>query len=165
MEAKRPERKKGRGMDRKEVGPDYSGESVVLRTRLHWVIIAGPAALMVIAGLSLEHKGTSAEVVLALAVLWGIFSSISFERSEIVLTKARLLLKVGFPWRRSYDFPLADVQDVIVYQPSLGKFLDFGKITIRRKNGKRSVFRMVRSPHVLAQAIYEQQQAGAPGNE
>ncbi len=152
-------------MGRKERQPDYSGEPVVMRTRLHWVMIAGPAALMVIAGLSLDHKGISAEVVLALATVWGIFSSISFERSEIVLTKERLLLKVGFPWRRSYDFPLADIQDVIVYQPSLGKFLDFGKITIRRNNRKRSVFRMVRSPHVLSQAIYEQKQAGATGNE
>jgi hypothetical protein len=149
-------------MGREEGRPD-SGEAVVSRTRLHWVMIAGPAALMVIAGLSIGHKGTSAFLVLAFAVMWGVFSSISFELSEIVLTKEGLLVKIGFPWRRSYDFPLAGVADVIVYQPSLGKVLDFGKITIKRTNGKRTSFRMVRSPHLLAQAIYECKRDGTAG--
>jgi hypothetical protein len=148
-------------MGREEARPD-SGDAV-LRTRLHWVMIAGPATLMVIAGLSIEHKGGSAALVLALAVLWGICASISFELSEIVLTKERLWVKVGFPWRRSHDFPLADVADVQVYQPSLGKVLDFGRITIMRNNGKRISFRMVRSPHLLAQLIYECKRAGAAG--
>ncbi len=146
-------------MGREEGRPDGGG--AVLRTRLHWVMIAGPAALMVIAGLSIGNKGTSAAIVLAFAVAWGICSSISFELSEIVLTKERLSVKVGFPWRRSHDFKLADVADVHVYQPSLGKVLDFGKITIMQTNHKRNSFRMVRSPHLLAQGIYECKRDGA----
>jgi hypothetical protein len=143
-------------------GQGDSGETPLMRARLHWVIIAGPAALMIIAGLSIEQKGTSAALVLTLAVIWGIFSSISFEISEIVLTKERLLVKIGFPWRRSYDLPLKDIESIGVYQPSLGKLLDFGKIIIARKNGRRLSFRMVRSPHVLAQKVHECKQNEPP---
>ncbi|MGD0229091.1 MAG: PH domain-containing protein [Syntrophorhabdales bacterium] len=132
-----------------------NGETIVHRERLHPVMLAGPATLMIFAGLSIGRKGVTAVILLALATIWGIFSSISLERSEIVLTRGRLLVRIGFPWQRSYDFPLEDIESVHVYQPSLGRFLDFGKITVTGKNGKRRAFRMVRSPIGLTERIYE----------
>jgi len=135
-----------------------NGEGKVYRVKLHWVMILGPATLMVIAGLLIPEKGRSAILLLAFATIWGVFASISFERSEILLTRERLLVSIGFPWRRSYEVLLTEIETVDVYQPSLGKFLDFGRITIRRKRGRRVRFRMVRSPLLPAQEVYEHKQ-------
>ena len=139
-------------------GPIGNEEAKGYRVRLHWVMIMGPATVMVISGLLIPDKGRGAALVLALATIWGVFASISFERSEIVLFPERLVVSIGFPWRRTYEVPLEDIEAFEVYQPSLGKFLDFGRITIRRKRGRRVRFRMVRSPQLLAQKVYEYKQ-------
>lgn len=121
-------------------------EHVVYRTKLHWATLLGPGMLIVLGGLSVPSKGMSAVVLLAIGVMWGIFSSISLQTSEIGITNERLLLKLGFPLRRTYDIPLAKVGMVDIHQPSLGKFLNFGKIIIGFTDGKRGSFRMVREP-------------------
>jgi len=121
-------------------------ERIVYRTKLHWATLLGPAVLIILAGLWIPSKGMSALVLLALGVMWGVFSSISLQNSEIGITDKRLLLRVGFPLRRSYDILLEKIQMVDVYQPSLGKFLNFGKIIIQSGGGKRYAFRMIASP-------------------
>ncbi len=121
-------------------------ECVVYRTKLHWATLLGPAVLIILAGLWIPSKGISALVLLALGVMWGVFSSVSLQNSEIGITDKRLLLRVGFPLRRSCDILLEEIQMVDIYQPSLGKFLNFGKIIIQSGGGKRYVFRMIASP-------------------
>ena len=88
----------------------------------------------------------SAVVLLTIGVIWAIFSSISLQISEIGITNKRLILRTGFPLKRSYDIPLAKIAMVDIHQPSLGKFLNFGKIILSFEGGKRGAFRMVSSP-------------------
>jgi len=125
------------------------------RTRLHWVMLFGPAVLMIVAGLSIPARGPTAVVFLVLGVVWGIFSSVSLERSEFILTRSRFLVKTGFPWRRSYDLPFTEIEGIDVYQPTLGKILNFGKVTIKTIGRRRTSFRMVRDPLRLAHLILE----------
>jgi hypothetical protein len=133
-------------------------ETVIYRTKLHWVMVLGPAVLMILTGVSIPGKGTNAAFLLALATIWGVFSSIGLEKSEFVVTQSRVLANVGFPWRRSYELPLSDIEGVNVYQPSLGKVLNFGKITVRTQNGRRLSFRLVRDPLQFASVVYEAKQ-------
>ena len=120
--------------------------------------LLGPAVLMIIAGLSVPTKGTAALLLLAVGTLWGVFSTISFEKSEFLIADGRLQIGVGFPWRRHYEVALDAIEGVHVYQPSLGKVLDFGKITIIERGKKRHVFRLVKAPFELSDAIYERRQ-------
>jgi uncharacterized membrane protein YdbT with pleckstrin-like domain len=122
------------------------GERVIYCTKLHWAILLGPGMIIVFAGLWIPSKGISALVLLALGVIWGIFSSISLQNSEIGITDKRLLLRVGFPLKRTCDIPLENVRMVDTYQPSLGKFLNFGKIIIQTAGGRRYAYRMIASP-------------------
>jgi uncharacterized membrane protein YdbT with pleckstrin-like domain len=131
-------------------------EYVVYRTKLHWAILLGPAVLIILAGLWIPSKGMSALVLLALGIMWGVFSSISIQTSEIGITDKRLLLRVGFPLRRSCDIMLEEIQIVDIYQPSLGKFLNFGKIIIHSGGGKRYAFRMIASPIELRDELARQ---------
>jgi hypothetical protein len=131
-------------------------ECVIYRTKLHWATLLGPAVLIVLAGLWIPSKGMSALVLLALGVMWGIFSSVSLQSSEIGVTDKRLLLRVGFPLKRTYDIPLEKILMVDIYQPSLGKFLNFGKIIMQSANGKRYAFRMIASPIELRDELTKQ---------
>jgi len=74
------------------------------------------------------------------------------------VTRSRFLAGVGFPWRRSHDLPLTDIEGVDVYQPSLGKLLNFGKLKLRTKDGKRLSFRLVKDPFQLGKVILESRQ-------
>ncbi|MCX5807387.1 MAG: PH domain-containing protein [Proteobacteria bacterium] len=132
------------------------GEHVVYRTKLHWATLLGPGTLIILAGLWIPSKGLSALALLALGVIWGIFSSISLQNSEIGITNKRLLLRVGFPLRRSCDIPLETIQMVDIYQPSLGKFLNFGKIIIQSVARRRYAFRMIVSPIELRDELAKQ---------
>jgi hypothetical protein len=141
---------------------DIEGEEAVLSTGLHWVILLAPAIIMFLSGLSIPTKGWKASAILGLATLWGVLSSISYEQSRIFLTKTRLRVRVGFPLRRKMDLPLEEVESIDVYQPSLGKVLDFGKVMLKQKGSGRKTFRMVNHPLHLAYAIQELKKAGQP---
>jgi len=121
-------------------------EKLAFITGLHWATLLGPTTLMVIAGLSLPTKGISALILLLIGVLWGLFSTVSLQTSEIAITDRRLIIRVGFPLRRTYDVPLDQIDMVDVYQPSLGKILNFGKIILGFTGKGRGAFRMVASP-------------------
>jgi uncharacterized membrane protein YdbT with pleckstrin-like domain len=131
-------------------------ERVIYRTTLHWAILLGPGMIIVLAGLWIPSKGMSALTLLALGVIWGVVSTVSLQTSEIGVTDKRLLLRVGFPLRRKYDISLEKIQIVDIYQPSLGKFLNFGKIIIQSAGGKRYAFRMISSPIDLRDEIARQ---------
>lgn len=131
-------------------------ERVIYCTKLHWATLFGPGVLIILAGLWIPSKGMSALALLALGVIWGIFSSISLQNSEIGITDKRLLLRVGFPLKRTCDIPLENIQMVDIYQPSLGKFLNFGKIIIQSAGGKRYAFRMIASPVELRDELARQ---------
>jgi hypothetical protein len=139
-----------------------AGEQVKFRTGLHWAMLLGPALFMGIAGLSIPSKGINAVILLAVATIWGIFGSISLHTSEIVLTQDRIIAKTGFPWRRFYDIPYENITGISVYQPTLGKFLDFGKITFILKGGKKKSLRIVKSPLTLDKELsrYRQEVLG-----
>jgi hypothetical protein len=121
-------------------------EHVVYRTKLHWAMLLGPALLLIIGGLSIPSKGLSGLILFSLGLLWGILSSISYQTSEIGITDKRLLIRIGFPVRRTYDIALTNIELVDTYQPSLGKLLNFGKVILGLDGKKRGAFRMVDSP-------------------
>ncbi len=139
-------------------------ERVLYRTRLHWAIILGPALLMILSGISIPRSGLNGVLLLAFGTMWGVFSSISYEKSEFLVTARRVLIRPGFPWRKPYDLLLSEIEEVNVYQPSLGKMLNFGKITIRTRSGRR-VFRLVADPYQLGAVILQNRPGrGEAGN-
>ncbi|MHB8109573.1 MAG: hypothetical protein ACYDHW_06010, partial [Syntrophorhabdaceae bacterium] len=109
-------------------------ESVLYRTTLHWAILLGPALLFILGGLSLRAKILAALIMIALAIVWGIFSLYSLRSSEFVLTTSKLTIKTGFPLKRSREFPYDKLAGADFFQPALGVFLNFGKIYIIQKN-------------------------------
>jgi membrane protein YdbS with pleckstrin-like domain len=140
-------------------------EKIAYRCRLHWAVFLGPMLVMVIGGLSIPSKGLAAFIILLIGVTWAIWSAVAVQMSEFGITEKRLLMKVGFPWKKLYEIPLVKVQDINVYQPTLGRILNFGKIMITVTGGRRHSFRMVSGPLQFAEKIHEHTSAARTRGE
>jgi hypothetical protein len=134
-------------------------EKIVYRTGLHWVTFCGPAMLLFLAGVSIQSKGKSAIVLFIIGLVWAILSYITLRTTEFAITNNRVLVWTVFPWKKLHDLALDEIADAAAYQPSLGKFLDFGKITIVLVNGKRVSRRLVSAPYELLKNLSEQVEA------
>ena len=92
-----------------------SGEQVVYRTKLHWIILLWPIILGVIAFMFFaggEGAATAGGLLLLVAIIWGIFAFISFKTSEFGVTNKRVLIKVGFVRRNSLETLLTKVEGI-----------------------------------------------------
>ena len=145
-------------------------ERIIYRTGLHWVILGFPALLLFLSGISIRSKGTSAIIIFLAALLWGILSYVVLQYNEFVVTNKRLLVWTVFPWKKLRSETFANIAKLGLYQPTLGKFLNFGRITIAL-SGKRGLsYRMVNAPHELLMRLqnfieeaHETQQEPASG--
>jgi uncharacterized membrane protein YdbT with pleckstrin-like domain len=131
-------------------------EQVVYRTGFHWVMLLGPAMVIIIGGVSVPSRGVGALILLVIGVVWAIFSIISYRNSEFLITDRRLLAWYGFPWKKIYDIPLTTIEYIDMHQPALGNILNFGKIIIRHTGGLGRSIRMIPNPIVFIKTVQEQ---------
>ncbi len=131
-------------------------ETIIYRAHCHWAILLGPILLVVIGGLALKSQGYHAVILMAFGVLWGICANINLRRSQIVLTKNKLIVNVGFPLKRSHDISLNEIAVVDFYQPSLGSMLNFGKLILVFKEKKKLAVRFISSPAEFVKEVQQQ---------
>ena len=131
-------------------------ETIIYRTKCHWAMFLGPILVIIIGGLALKSQGFHAMVLTAFGLVWGIFSYVSLQRSEIGLTRKRVLINAGFPLLKSYDIPLNEIVAIDFYQPTLGSMLNFGKIMIVYNERSRCVIRFVSSPAEFVTKVRQQ---------
>jgi hypothetical protein len=131
-------------------------ETIIFRTGHHWAILLGPILVMLIGSLALKSQGYHAMALIAFGLIWGIFSFISLSRSEIGLTRSKILINVGFPLKKSYNIPLNEIAFIDYYQPSLGSMLNFGKIIIVYKEKKKCAIRLISGPAELVREVQKQ---------
>ena len=132
------------------------GETIIYRTRYHWAVLLGPILVIIIGRLALKSQGYHAMALIAFGLIWGIFSYISLRRSEIGLTRNRVLINAGFPLKSSYDILLDKIISIDYYQPSLGSMLNFGKVIVVYNGNKRCAFRLVSSPAEFVREVRQQ---------
>jgi len=131
-------------------------ETIVYRAQLHWAIILGPILLICIGVLALKSQGYHAMILIAFGLIWGILSYINLERSEIGLSRNKVIVNIGFPLKKSFDISLNGIVFVDYYQPTLGSMLDFGKILIMDNKKKKYAFRFVAGPAEFVKAVHRQ---------
>ena len=131
------------------------GESVVYKTRLHWVLFVKPA-LVLLAGLVLIVVLRPVQdppwlwmiggAVALAGLLWGLVHYVELMTSEFAVTTSRLIFKVGLISRYTTELLLSKVESIGVQQGLLGRVLNYGDLTVTGTGGAREVFRRVRDP-------------------
>jgi uncharacterized membrane protein YdbT with pleckstrin-like domain len=154
------------------------GERVLYKTRLHWVLFARPALVVLIgAGLAIAvgqmsgGRETQTEAarwagwvgigIMVLGLLWGFVHWVELRTSEFAVTTTRVIFKVGLVARYTTELLLTKVESIAVQQTLTGRLLGYGDLTVIGTGGTREVFRRVRDPNSFRN--YEQQASTTHG--
>lgn len=134
-----------------------TGETVVYRTRLHWVMFLFPVTLTLV-GLILARVieptaiGISIAGIGAVILLW---RWIQFQTSEFAVTTRRVLIKVGFVQRHTVELLLNKVEGIGVDQDIGGRLWGYGTIVVTGTGGTRESFESIAAPLEFRRQVQE----------
>jgi uncharacterized membrane protein YdbT with pleckstrin-like domain len=139
-----------------------TGESIMYRAKLHWIVFLWPIIWFVLAGLSLTKYGNTeggkilAGIFILLAIIMGIGSQIKYSTSEFGITNKRVIVKVGFIRRNSIEVLLSKVEGIQVNQGILGRILGYGSIVVSGTGGTKGPFHKISNPFEFRKKAQEQ---------
>lgn len=92
---------------------------------------------------------------LLLVIPVGILGSaiVTVRTSELVITDRRVLIKVGFIQRHTFEMFISKIESVAVFQSMLGRLFNYGTVTIRGTGGSSESFATIAAPLQFRDAI------------
>jgi uncharacterized membrane protein YdbT with pleckstrin-like domain len=140
-----------------------SGEEIVARTRLHWIILFWPAVLLLIgagAGFFSEDLNDNwGQALFIVAVPWGVVAFMNLQTSKFAVTNKRVLMKVGWIRRHSLELLLTKVESILVDQGVLGRTLDYGTIILSGTGTAKQQFPRIAAALDFRKCVLEQIEA------
>jgi uncharacterized membrane protein YdbT with pleckstrin-like domain len=147
------------------------GETVLFRTRLHWIVLLKPIFAAVIllfvpGGLLLWFKGREmtweAVGLFALGVIVIAIGTVKRNATEMAVTDKRVIIKQGIASRKSLELVLAKVESIVVNESMMGRMLGYGTIVLRGTGGTYETFFEIAHPSEFRNQV--QKQVGRPTN-
>jgi uncharacterized membrane protein YdbT with pleckstrin-like domain len=140
-----------------------SGEQIVYRARLHWIIFGG-AIFMALLGLVLAIVLQTLQpgywylgmALVGIGLLLAIGPAIRYVSSEFAVTDKRVLAKHGFIERESIETLLTKIEAISVDQGIIGRVFDYGSITITGTGGTEESFPRISQPLEFRRQIQSQ---------
>ncbi|WP_217270462.1 PH domain-containing protein [Fundidesulfovibrio magnetotacticus] len=137
-----------------------AGESIVYRANVHWVVFAWPGLWLALAAAlftgPVQEARAAGLAALALAAFTGLGAYIRYATSEFALTDKRVLVKVGFIRRTSFEVLLKKVEGIQVDQGILGRILGYGTIVVSGTGGTREPFHRIADPLAFRRRVQEE---------
>jgi uncharacterized membrane protein YdbT with pleckstrin-like domain len=148
-----------------------SGETVIYRARLHWIVMLWPlviAMVLAAAGSATILVNRNNQDSYAGAILWFgmgclVLAAISFlvgilhrGASEFAVTNKRVILKAGLVHTRTQELFLNKIESVGVDQTVWGRMLGFGSIAVHGTGGSFEPFHNISRPLDFRHQIQEQ---------
>ena len=138
------------------------GERIVYEASLHWMIYLGPVLLLGV-GIVMSVPGlgfgamSGGLAMLGVALLWMLISYIRQRTSEFAVTDKRVIIKLGWLSRRTIEINMSRVESVQVDQDILGRFLNYGTITVIGTGGTKEPFTLIDDPLAFRRAVQAEQ--------
>jgi uncharacterized membrane protein YdbT with pleckstrin-like domain len=138
------------------------GETVVYRAGLHWIVYLGPVIALgvgVVFALPGRLPGGSYAglAILAVGLIGLVTAWIRQTSSEFAVTTRRVIIKTGFLSRRTIELNMSKVESVQVDQDIIGRFLNYGTITVIGTGGTKEPFQMIDDPLSFRHAVQKEQ--------
>lgn len=138
-----------------------ANERPLHHTTIHWMALMGS---IFGAGLALIFVGPIAMFASwkGFHVAWMLFlipigillaAAIGVKTSELVITDRRVLIKVGFIRRHTFEMFISKIESVAVYQGMMGRIFDYGTVEIRGTGGSAESFATIAAPLQFRDAI------------
>ncbi|MFZ0633124.1 MAG: PH domain-containing protein [Acidobacteriaceae bacterium] len=159
------------------------GEKVVYTTKLHWIVMLGHlfTCLIFLAGAGYlayylyDNRGAlqpntlhSLEVGLAallvLALLVFFMGSLRRNATEMAVTTRRVVVKTGLTSRRTIEMLLNKIETIEVDEPTMGRMLGYGSITIIGTGGTSEPFHKIAHPLEFRSRVQQEIERLAPGD-
>ena len=157
------------------------GESVLYKTRLHWIVMIWPLiAGVVLGGIGLvfcvggyeaSSKGGSYKGMIIVGLLLLVTAVVLFgmgfvrqNSTEVAVSNKRVLIKTGFVSRKSIEVLLSKVESIGVDESGLGRMLGYGSVIVRGTGRRRRDFQQDCPPEQI-QGQVQQQIGASPSNQ
>ena len=136
-------------------------EKPLHQTTIHWMALSGSVigavlSLIVIVPIAMfaawkDFYWAWFLVVIPVGIL--VSASVTIRTSELVITDRRVLIKVGFIQRHTFEMFISKIESVAVFQSMLGRVFDYGTVTIRGTGGSSESFATIAAPLQFRDAI------------
>ena len=151
------------------------GETVLYKTRLHWIVLVGPLLLSIflaalgiaalVGGYKVADQSRTGLVaggalLLMAAVIVLAIGLIRGNATEVAVSNKRVLIKHGFVARKSIEVLLAKIESIGVNESVAGRMLGYGSVIVRGTGGTFETFNTIAHPNEFRRQV--QQQIGAP---
>lgn len=117
-------------------------------TALFALILIGPIAMIA------SWKGATWVWLLMVIPIAIIVSAVlTVKKSELIITDRRVLIKVGFIRRQTFEMFISKIESVAVAQGMMGRFFNYGTVEIRGTGGSAESFATIVAPLQFRDAI------------
>jgi uncharacterized membrane protein YdbT with pleckstrin-like domain len=136
-----------------------SGERVVYRTRLYWLLLGWPLFLLIVTCAPVvwlaetNRWNNLAWIPVGIAVLILAGAVIKRQSSDFAVTNKRVLMKIGVFSTRSTELFLSKIEAIAVHQSLAGRMLDYGDIVVTGSGGTHEQFHDIQSPLSFRRAV------------
>ena len=135
-------------------------EKLLAIGNMHWIIYWPAIVLMAVAVITLTVLGWASivgRIIFILLTLAAIFFAIKewLQQwiTEIAVTDRRVIVKTGLIRRHTAEMNMDKVESVTVYQPVLGRLLDYGSVHVRGTGEGLGHLDYIKSPILLRNTI------------
>src|SRR5579884_1389912 len=122
------------------------GETILYKTRLHWVAVLGPIllalAFVAAGGFCLyqsaqdNRTGTgdaklfaiAGAALFALAAIQAIVAIVKRNSTEMAVTNRRVFIKSGLASRRTIEMLVSQIESIVISEPFWGRMLNYGSV-------------------------------------
>lgn len=138
-----------------------ANERPLHHTTIHWMALMGSIfgaafALIVIVPIAMLAAWKAyywAWLLLLVPVGILLAAAVGVKTSELVITDRRVLIKVGFIRRHTFEMFISKIESVAVYQGMMGRIFNYGTVEIRGTGGSAESFATIAAPLQFRDAI------------
>jgi uncharacterized membrane protein YdbT with pleckstrin-like domain len=159
------------------------GEKVIYTTRLHWIVMLGHlfTSLIFLAGAGYlgyylyDNRATlqpstlhileiGLVVLLFLALIIFVMGAVRRNATEMAVTTRRVVVKTGLASRRTIEMLLNKIETIEVSEPTMGRMLGYGSITIIGTGGTSEPFHKIAHPLEFRNIVQQEIERLTPGD-
>jgi hypothetical protein len=138
-----------------------ANERPLHHTTIHWMALMGSVvgaalSLIIIVPIAMfaswkEYYWAWFLLLLPIGIL--LSAAIAVKTSELVITDRRVIIKVGFIQRHTFEMFISKIESVAVLQGMMGRIFNYGTVEIRGTGGSSESFATIASPLQFRDAI------------